>query len=140
MTTAELPVTIAELSRFHAENKLLLLAHSEAGMRRLGRLVANAERLPAETVARLYRRGFDDAMSRPARRGGVVNALLHGFGVVTETLSAESRALFLGLVEAYAARSITSEEPRALLRQWAADAGEEWLAAQTLLDVEVEVA
>jgi uncharacterized protein YbgA (DUF1722 family) len=132
--------SIARLSEFHAANKLLLLAHSELEMRRLGRLVANATRLGADDAALLYSRGYEQALASPAHRGGVVNALLHGFGVVSDALSREDRERFLLLVEAFAAGAITLDEPRTLLRTWAKQQGASWLEAQTLLSTDVDIA
>jgi uncharacterized protein YbgA (DUF1722 family) len=131
--------SMAELTAFHAANKLLLLAHSEMEMRRLGRLLANASGLDIEDVAVLYGHGFAAALAEPASRGGVVNALLHGFGVVSDGLEPAERQAFLAQVEAYAEGRSGSTAARAQLRTWAEGQDADWLAAQTLLDPAAEL-
>ncbi len=70
---------VAALVRFHAAEKLLLLAHDPAASRRLDRLVARAERTSrggsdggsprGSDLARRYAETYMDALARPASRG-----------------------------------------------------------------------
>lgn len=130
---ASVPVTMAGLVRFHADNKLLLLARSERWLRVLGRVVANAERLPPEEVSRRYADGFARAVAAPRRSGGDVDALLHGFGHVSERLSPEERRRFLTSAEAYRTGRTGLDAPLELLRGWATEGGPAWLSRQTFL-------
>ncbi len=128
-----LPGTMAGLVRFHAANKLLLLAHSERWMRVLGRVVANEEGLPVERVVAQYEAGFTRAVAVARTVGGTVDALLHGFGHVSDRLAAEERGRFVHAVEEYRLGAAPLEEPLGLLRGWAAAWGTPWLAEQTFL-------
>jgi uncharacterized protein YbbK (DUF523 family)/uncharacterized protein YbgA (DUF1722 family) len=127
-----LPESAAALSRFHAENKLLLLAHSETGMRELGRLVANAERLPAVEVKRRYVEGFAAALARPPRARAIINALMHALGHFSRVLLPAEKELFLTTLTAVRDGSSSLEAPRALLLGWTARHGAAWVEGQTL--------
>lgn len=124
---------VARLTQFHAANKLLLLAHSESTMRELGRLLANNDGLTAAELEQRYHAGFEHAMKQTPRRGHLVNALLHGFGLVSDQVSAEERAEFVALVERFGAGERVGGEAVARLRRWAEEYGAPWLAGQTLL-------
>ena len=100
-----LPASMAALVRFHQDSKLLLLAHSEAGMRALGRVVANAGGLTAAESLVCYRDEFQRALGTPPRRGSVVNALLHAFGHLSEQLRPEERRVFIAAVQRYQTRA-----------------------------------
>jgi uncharacterized protein YbgA (DUF1722 family) len=128
------PATMAWLARFHAENKLLLLAHSEAEMRSLGRLVANAEGLPGEEVARRYRAGYARALARPLRPGGVVNALEHAAGHFSRVLGPVEKGEFRARVDDYVAGRTSLAGPVALIRAWLERHPRPWVSSQTLLD------
>jgi uncharacterized protein YbgA (DUF1722 family) len=127
------PTTMAALVDFHAASKLLLMACAEAEMRHLGRVIANADRLPAATVKQAYREGFVHALAAPPTPGGMVNALLHGFGVVSDALSADERKTFLELIDRCAEGPAAWTEAQRLLHEWAARHGAAWLEAQSLL-------
>jgi uncharacterized protein YbgA (DUF1722 family)/uncharacterized protein YbbK (DUF523 family) len=128
-----LPATPSALVSFHASSKLLLLAHSEPGMRELGRLVANPEGLPPEAVKRRYAEGFARTLARPPRPGALVNALQHAVGHFSEVLVPGEKRLFLDTLASIRAGRASPEAPRALLLGWIARHGREWVAAQTLL-------
>jgi len=72
--------TVGDLVRFHAQEKLLLLAHQPEAYRELGRLVAAAKRGPREELARGYCELYMKALARPATRGRHVSVLQHMAG------------------------------------------------------------
>jgi uncharacterized protein YbgA (DUF1722 family)/uncharacterized protein YbbK (DUF523 family) len=129
-----LPATPSALVAFHGSNKLLLLAHSEAELRELGRLVASMSQLGAEEVRRRYAEGFARALSRPARPGPVVNALQHAVGHFSRVLTPAEKGLFLDTLAALLEGRGSVEAPATLLRGWTARYGMGWLANQTLFD------
>jgi uncharacterized protein YbgA (DUF1722 family) len=130
---SRVPEHISELSAFHAGSKLLLLVHSEVGMRSLGRVVANAAgRSPVE-VARLYREGFGRALSVPPTSGRVVNALQHAAGHFSRVLGPAEKRRFADVLDGYAAGARPLEEPLAVLRGWLARHPVPWLEVQSLL-------
>jgi uncharacterized protein YbgA (DUF1722 family) len=108
------------LVEFHTARKLLLMAHDEVRLRRLGRLVAGAPvRLPDELVA-TYRSELGAALATPPRRGAGVNVLMHALGHVSDRLTAAERQHFLDMLDDYRARRLPLSAPLGVLSSWAA--------------------
>ena len=83
--------TVGNLVRFHAGEKLLLLAHDPSSYGALGRLVARAKRLPRAQVEKSYGETFMHALRVAATRGRNANALAHMAGYLKEELSRRAR-------------------------------------------------
>jgi uncharacterized protein YbgA (DUF1722 family)/uncharacterized protein YbbK (DUF523 family) len=127
-----LPATPAALMDFHASSKLLLLAHSEVGVREMGRIVANHERLAPGEVKRRYSLAFAHAMARPPRPGPIVNALMHAAGHFSEQLVPAEKRFFLETLEDVRTGRGSLTAPLALIRGWIARYEVGWLQGQTL--------
>jgi uncharacterized protein YbgA (DUF1722 family)/uncharacterized protein YbbK (DUF523 family) len=125
---------MADLVRFHARHKLVLLAHGQATLRRLGRLVANQERLPLPELMEMYALGFRQALRRPARRGSHVNVLQHAQGYFKKALSAREKRHFDRLLQDYVKGRLSRAAPLALVQSWIARFGEEYLEEQIYFD------
>ena len=93
-------LTAAGLIRFHSEHKFLLLAHSQAALRELGKLTANLKAELPE-IAERYVARLMGALSRPARRGDQVNAMQHVAGYFRNSLDAEDRREIARAIEDY---------------------------------------
>jgi uncharacterized protein YbgA (DUF1722 family)/uncharacterized protein YbbK (DUF523 family) len=119
---------------FHARNKLLLMAHSEARMRKLGRLLADAAPRPDTEVARDYADGFAAALAKPSRPGPNVNVLMHALGHVSAELGAAERRHFLDLLDGYRDGTVPLSAPQAVLASWAARFEVPYLAGQSFLE------
>ena len=74
------------LVRFHAAEKVAVLAHDPGIARGLGRLVAARRELPPEELAGRYRRLHAEAFARPATPGRQANALMHLAGHLKQSL------------------------------------------------------
>lgn len=122
------------LVAFHARNKLLLMAHSEARMRKLGRLLADRAERPVEDVAREYADGFASALARPSRPGPNVNVLMHALGHVSGELRAGERRHFLQMLDGYREGVVPLSAPQAVLASWAARFEVPYLAGQSFLE------
>lgn len=121
-----------DLVAFHARYKLLLMTLGQARLAELGRIVANAERLPVPDAFRLYRAAFQAALARPLRRPSAANALLHAFGYVTDGLSPGERAYFLETLAEYRAGHVPLSAPVGVLRAWIVRFDVAYLADQRL--------
>ena len=119
---------------FHARSKLLLMAHSEALMRRLGRLLGGSAGGTDGDVVREYATQFAAALARPSRPGPNVNVLMHALGHVSDRLGAGERSHFLDLLESYGRRIVPLSAPQAVLASWAARFDVPYLARQTFLE------
>lgn len=96
----------------------------------LGRLVANAERRPFDAVVRDYHAGFAAALTRPARPGPKVNALMHIQGHTSDRLNAAEKRHFADVLDGYRARRLPLSVPLALAQAWIARFEIRYLATQ----------
>lgn len=126
--------TMGGLVRFHASHKLFLLSVDQAGMRELGKIVANHEKRPVGAVLERYGRRFREAMSKPPRAAAHVNTLMHAFGHFSDELSAAEKRQFLKTLEDYRKGRVALGAPVAVLRAWTARFDRPYLADQVFFD------
>lgn len=100
---------------FHADHKLLLMAHEPAAYARLGRLVARAGAEPLEPLAANYFADLMSALSTPASPGRHVNVLQHIAGYFRRDLDAADRAELAELIEDFGAGLVPLVVPITLL-------------------------
>ena len=85
--------TRRSLMEFHAAHKYVLMSRNQAGMRRLGRLLGEAERnTSVHVVADEYRTGFTQVMRRAPGRKGHTNVLRHMAGYASDGLDPGDRS------------------------------------------------
>ena len=126
--------TAADLVRFQAQHKLLLLAHNQSAMRALGRVVANAERKPIAEVRAAYAEGLARALARPARMPSRINVFEHALGFFSDRLAAREKRHFLDLLDRYRAARVPVGAVTTLLRSWADRFEVAYLADQVLFE------
>jgi uncharacterized protein YbgA (DUF1722 family)/uncharacterized protein YbbK (DUF523 family) len=124
---------LGALVRFHARNKLLLMAHSEMRLRRLGRIVANAAREPLVAVLARYEVELAPALAAPARAGAQINVIMHALGHVSDGLGSAEKGRFLDSLDSFRAWRLPLSAILELLRSWAARFDDRYLAEQTFL-------
>jgi uncharacterized protein YbgA (DUF1722 family)/uncharacterized protein YbbK (DUF523 family) len=118
------------LVEFHADQKLTLMAHSQARLRELGRIVANPDRLPFETVFAAYRDCLSLALAKPARSTSNINVLQHAMGYFSKGLRGSEKAHFLDMLEEYRIGRVPLSSPLSLLQSWIVRFEETYLARQ----------
>lgn len=123
--------SMAALVRFHSANKLLLLAHSQAGMRTLGRIVANHDAKSIASVLADYKTQLERTLAQPARYTSHINVMMHAMGYFSTQLSASERGDFLALLERYRAGDVPLSTAISICRAWIARFGNDYLAMQT---------
>jgi uncharacterized protein YbgA (DUF1722 family)/uncharacterized protein YbbK (DUF523 family) len=121
---------IGALVEFHADQKLTLMAHSQARLRELGRIVANPDRLPFGAVFTAYRDGLSQALAKPARSTSNINVLQHAMGYFSKGLRASEKAHFLEMLEEYRIGRVPLSSPLSLLQSWIVRFEEPYLARQ----------
>lgn len=94
-------LTPAGIVDFHTRHKLLLMAHSQAAYRRMGRLVANVGRADLKQVATEYSTELMTALKRRAGRKSHFNVLQHLTGYLRKAIDDEDRAELHETLEAY---------------------------------------
>lgn len=128
--------SLRDLIRFHADNKMLLLAFDEPAMRALGQVVAMAADLQFEQAMARYVGGFKTAMEKHPTIGSLANALQHLAGhFERETPLAEARdELHRHIAALLESGSIASlQAARSLLCELAAKDGNDYVGRQNLL-------
>ncbi len=153
--------TMADLVRFHASHKFLLLASDERRYRELGRIVggdagsrggitarrATAQRIGGEPTAAMkhgqaedflaiaagYRTLFHRALQDPPRNGPLVNAFEHIFGFLSQGLSAAERIRYRTRLEGFRTGELPESEVTSLLRSWARRLGSDYILGQAIL-------
>jgi uncharacterized protein YbgA (DUF1722 family)/uncharacterized protein YbbK (DUF523 family) len=126
--------SVSGLIKFHAANKLLLVAHSQKESKILGNIVANHESLDFAEQARLYKEHLAQALKRPPRCTSKANVLMHSFGYFSEKLSHEEKSHFIQNIERYKKKRIPSSALMAVLQSWIARFGEDFLSRQTFFE------
>lgn len=116
---AEKRITRAVLTRFHAQHKYLLLAHSQVGTQRLGQLLAHPDQFAdIRHLATAYMDAFTEVMRRPPTRRGHTNVLQHLAGYVSNQLDAEDRQELAEMIEYYRRGLLPLIVPVTLLRHY----------------------
>lgn len=125
--------SMAELVRFHTEQKLTLMAYHQGQLRILGRIVANADRKPFAEIIAEYAEHFAAATARPARSTSNINVLMHALGYFSKGLGSGEKQHFLDLLEDYRAGRTTLSGPLALVQSWITRFDEDYLRQQRYL-------
>lgn len=125
---------LGDLVRFHASEKLLLLAHEPRAYAALGRLVAGAKALPRAEVAARYGEGFMAALKARATPGKNANVLQHMTGYFKDRLDAADRAELQASIQDHRRGLVPLIVPLTLLRHHLRRLGAPWLEGQTFLD------
>jgi uncharacterized protein YbgA (DUF1722 family) len=126
--------TARMLTEFHAANKLLLMTHSQAEMRRLGRIAANSDRLPLAAVFESYAQGLTSAVGKLPRPTNVVNVLMHAMGYFKDALSSREKRFFLDLIDRFRRGRVPLSAVLTVLREWLARVDVPYLEAQTFFE------
>ena len=111
--------SIKRLVDFYSQEKLLLFAHSEAHMRRLGRIVAQAKKMSFGAAMEEYGRLFMEALSHRATARKNTNVLQHMLGYFSKQLSSDERNALLGVIGDYKRSLVPLVVPLTLIRHYA---------------------
>jgi len=122
------------LVQFHTAHKLLLLAHNEAALRRLGKLVASAGTLPGRALFVAYEREFQAALAKKATKNKHANVLYHALGYLKRGLEPREKRELLAAIEDYSQGLLPLVVPLTLLRYEIRRHSVEYLAGQLYFD------
>jgi uncharacterized protein YbgA (DUF1722 family) len=123
----------AALVDFHTAHKLILLAHSPAAYRQLGRLVATARDIPRAALERRYTRAFMSALAVPATRSRHSNVLQHMAGYFKDRLDRGSREELGSAIDDYRRELVPLVVPLTLVRHHIRVCGVSYLQGQLYL-------
>jgi uncharacterized protein YbgA (DUF1722 family)/uncharacterized protein YbbK (DUF523 family) len=125
--------TLRDLIAFHTAHKMALLAHSTDDYRALGRLVAEAKRLPRAALAARYEAAFMSTLRKLATPGRHANVLNHMAGHLKQ-LDAGDRRELAAMIDDHRRGLVPLIVPIVLLRHHARRLGVPYLLGQTYLE------
>ena len=127
--------TRASLMRFHERHKFLFMARSQAGMRRLGRMLGESGRKDdTGELARAYLAGMTEVLRRPPTRRRHTDVLFHLAGFVTDRIDEGDRQELIGAIERYRLGQLPLIVPVTLIRHHVRRLGVEYLRDQVYLE------
>jgi uncharacterized protein YbgA (DUF1722 family)/uncharacterized protein YbbK (DUF523 family) len=121
------------LIAFHTAEKLLLMAHSPALARQMGRLVARAKDLALAELRKQYEEMLLKALALKATPPKHANVLQHMMGHLKEHLSRDEKQEMLGLVGDYRAGLVPLIVPVTLMKHYVRKYAVAYLGQQTYL-------
>ncbi len=125
---------MGKLVAFHARHKLLLMAYNQHRLRLLGRIVANHSKKKTLVVFQEYGVQLALALKRRARRGPVINVLLHALGYFKRELSSAEKKHFMAKLEDYRQGLAPLSLCQVLLGSWIARFDNQYLAGQSFFE------
>jgi uncharacterized protein YbgA (DUF1722 family)/uncharacterized protein YbbK (DUF523 family) len=120
-----------DLVEFHSNNKLLLMAYQESGLRILGKIVANHEKKPIESVFSDYGKWFYQTMKKMPKIGTNANVLLHALGYFSIHLNAREKQFFLDVLGKYRRGKVPLGVCLGIMNSWITRFSERFLAQQS---------
>ncbi len=120
-----------DLVAFHSRHKYQLMAYSQNGLQKLGRIVADQKKLGFEKAFEQYRTLFCKTMDQPPKKPSIINTLTHLYGYFKKQLSADERKFFMDSMSLYEENRIPLYSLTTLLRSWALRFEEAYLLDQT---------
>lgn len=126
--------SISDLIDFHARNKYLLMALSQAHLKTLGHIVASHMKEHAEDVIQEYADEFIEALTRPPIHKSNVSAMMHAFDHLSKELKKDEKEYFLEALEGYRDAKVPMSVPLGILRTFAIRFDDESLKQQTFFE------
>ncbi len=122
------------LVRFHTENKYLLMAYSQAELRKLGSIVANKEKRSFKELVSDYEEHLYSAFSRPPKYTSSINVLMHALGHFSDSLSTGEKALFFDWIQKYREGKTSLCPAINTIRSWVVRFEDQYLMHQTFFE------
>jgi uncharacterized protein YbgA (DUF1722 family)/uncharacterized protein YbbK (DUF523 family) len=124
--------SMAEIVKFQAENKYLLMAYNQKEQKLLGRIVANHDKQPFHLLIEDYRNHLGAAFARIPRYGNYINSMMHIFGYFSESLSSKEKQFVLDTFEKYKNGKMPLSVPMNLLKSYVIKYEQAYLLEQSI--------
>lgn len=125
---------LGDVVRFHTRYKFLLLAHSQVGYRRLGKMVANGKSVERTHFRDEYVATFMETLRHIATNKKNTNVLQHMLGYFSDQLDASSRSELVEAIEDYRKGLIPLIVPLTLIRHHVRLCAVDYLQQQAYLN------
>ena len=126
--------TLGRLVAFHTAHKLLIMAHSPAIFREMGKLVAHGKGMPREELFTNYQELFMKALRHHATARKNTDVLQHIAGYFKKQLTGVEKGELQEVIEDYHRRLVPLIVPVTLLKHYVKKYAEEYLAQQVYLN------
>lgn len=126
--------SVNELNKFHSDNKLLFMAYNQAGLRRLGKILASYNKSNKDYVFEEYEKEFLKIFTKNAGTGSFINVLQHAFGGMSDNLLPNEKNFFINSLEEYRDERIPLSTVTYLVHSMAVRFDNKYLINQTLLN------
>ncbi len=126
--------SVGAIVDFHTRNKLLMLSHSPAIYRKMGKLVAGGKQLPIGTLYREYETLFIQGLRLKATTKKNINVLQHMTGYFKKQLDADEKKELLEILERYRKEMVPLIVPITLFNHYVRKYRQTYLADQIYLN------
>lgn len=126
--------TRGALNRFHAANRLLLMAYNRTELDRLDRMLSDNANPDPPGLAKEYKRRLSNALSRNPRYTSLIGVLIYALGPISKQLTERDKARFLDRLELFRSGKMPASGPVGLLGSWVMRHGTRDLRNQTLFN------
>jgi len=123
---------IADLIKFHASSKYLIMSYSPGSLKKLGKLVAEHKGDNFNEILENYEKILNSALSFLQKPSRNVNMILHLFGYFSKDLSKDEKAYFLDVLEKYSDGKVPFSVPISLINSWVKRFDEPYLKNQRI--------
>lgn len=125
--------SVGDLVRFHSAHKYLLLAHSPTHYDQLGRVVANAKKVPPASLRESYSRLFMEGLAVHSTPKKNTNVLQHILGFLKDKLTSEEKQDIMDAIEDFRKEITPIVVPLTLLRHYVRKHAIVYIADQVFL-------
>ena len=123
------------LVEFHTQHKLLILAHSPKHYRIMGKLVAEAKKIPLKELYHQYQTILMEALQVKATPKKNANVLMHMMGYFKEQLSSDEKQELLEVIDHYRQEYIPLIVPMTLINHYVRKYDQPYLKQQAYLNI-----
>ncbi|MCU7933010.1 MAG: DUF523 and DUF1722 domain-containing protein [Candidatus Thiodiazotropha sp. (ex Codakia rugifera)] len=123
----------AQLQEFHTIHKYLVMAHSQTGYRRLGKLIANQSGQDMDSLSKSYICGLMSALRHRANRGSHSNVLQYIMGYLKKRISHDEKVGLSASIDSYRRGETPLSAPINLLKYYIRFHPDEYLQKQVYL-------
>jgi uncharacterized protein YbgA (DUF1722 family)/uncharacterized protein YbbK (DUF523 family) len=123
-----------DLIRFHTQHKLTLLSHSREHYQKMGRLVAQAGKIPMKDLLQEYGELFMTALKVKATTKKHADVLYHLLGYLKKQLDSQDKAELIACIEDYRKGLVPLIVPITLFRHHLRHYPVPWVLEQTYLN------
>jgi uncharacterized protein YbgA (DUF1722 family)/uncharacterized protein YbbK (DUF523 family) len=126
--------SLKDLIDFHSRYKFLLLSYNEGNLRKMGKIVANNERITAGQILKEYEKIFKKTFKRFPRHNNSINVLMHIMGYFKDKLKPTEKQFYLNVLDSYKKGKLPLSTPLYIAKEWIIKYENEYLGKQVFFE------